>query len=144
LVKALREASADSMEKANRVLKRFLPKHNQQFMVKAEQDESAFVPWGEPRNPYSLFAFKYTRTVKNDNTISLDNHLLQLPPGRNRCSFAKAKVALYQHLDGGLTVQYKGVQIARFEHKLGVPLKIGKFTPAIPIYFTRDSACCPP
>ena len=131
LVKALREASADSLEKAISVLKRFLPKHNQRFMVKAEQqDESAFVPWGEPRNPYSLFAFKYTRTVKNDNTISFDNHPLQLPPGRERCSFAKAKVVLLQHLDGGLTVHYKDIQIARFAHKSGVPLKIGKFTPA--------------
>ena len=130
LVKALREGNADSLEKAIEVLKRFLHKHNQQFMVKAEQDGSAFVPWGEPRNPYSLFTFKYTRTVKNDNTISFDNHLLQLPPGKDRCSFAKAKVALYQHLDGGLTVHYKDVQIARFEHKPGVPLKIGKFTPA--------------
>ena len=130
LAKALREDSADSLEKAIGVLKRFLHKYNQRFMVKAEQDGSAFVPWGEPRNPYSLFAFKYTRTVKNDNTISFDNHLLQLPPGMNRSSFAKAKVALYQHLDGGLTEQYKCVQIARFKHKLCVPLKIGKFTPA--------------
>jgi len=130
LVKALREANTNSMEKANGVLKRFLHKYNQQFMVKAEQDGFAFVPWGEPRDTYNLFAFKYTRTVKNDNTISFDNHLLQLPPGRDRCSFSKAKVVLFQHLDGGLTVHYKDVQIARFEHKLGVPLKIGKFTPA--------------
>jgi len=56
-----------------------------------------------------------TRTVKNDNTISFDNHPLQLPPAKNRCSFAKAKVALYQHLNAGLTVHYKDVQIARFE-----------------------------
>ena len=130
LVKALREAEADSLEKANRVLKEYLPKHNQRFMVKTEQDGSAFVPWGEPRGPFSLFVFKYTRTVKNDNTISFDNHSLQLPPGKDRCSFAKAKVTLYQHLDGGLTVHYKDVQIARFEHKPGVPLKIGRFTPA--------------
>jgi len=27
-------------------------------------------------------------------------------------------------------MRYKDVQIARFEHKSGVPLKIGKFTPA--------------
>ena len=74
--------------------------------------------------------FKYTRTVKDDNTKSFDNHPLQLLPGRDRCSFAKAKVVLLQHLDGGLTVHYKDVQIARFEHKSGVPLKIGGFTPA--------------
>ena len=130
MVKALREDSADSLEKAIGVLKRFMHKYNQRFMVKAEQDGSAFVPWDEPRDPYSLFAFKYTRTVKHDKTISFDGHLLQLPPGRDRCSFAKAKVALHQHLDGGLTVHYKDVQIARFEHTLGAPLKIGKFTPA--------------
>ncbi|HEY59338.1 MAG TPA: ISNCY family transposase [Anaerolineae bacterium] len=38
LVKALREASADSLEKANGVLKRFLHNYNQRFMVKAQQD----------------------------------------------------------------------------------------------------------
>jgi len=27
-------------------------------------------------------------------------------------------------------VHYKDIQIARFEHKLGIPLKIGKFIPA--------------
>jgi hypothetical protein len=130
LVKALREAEANSLGKANSVLKEYLPKHNQRFMVKTEQGGSAFVPWGEPRDPYCLIAFKYTRTVKNDNTTSFDNHSLQLPPGKDRCSFAKEKVTLYQHLDGGLTVHYKDVKIARFEHKPGVPLKIGKFTPA--------------
>jgi len=91
LVKALREAGADSLPAANGVLKQFLGKYNQRFMVKAEQDESAFVPWGEPRDPYSLFAFKYTRTVKNDNTISFDNHLLQLPPGRDSVLLPKQK-----------------------------------------------------
>ena len=43
LVKALHEVSTDSMEKANGVLKRFLHKYNQRFMVKAEQDGAAFV-----------------------------------------------------------------------------------------------------
>ena len=39
-------------------------------------------------------------------------------------------LTIIPYLDGGLTVRYKDVQIARFEHKLGVPLKIGKFIPA--------------
>ena len=130
LIKALREAGADSLEDAIEVLKEFLPECNARFMVEAAQGGSAFVPWPDQIDPYDLFVFKYTRTVKNDNTIPFDLHRLQLPPDKDRCSFAKAKVALHQHLDGVLTVHYQGAEIARFEHNPNVPLKIGKFTPA--------------
>lgn len=129
LVKALREAHSDSIESANEVLKIFLPRYNNRFMVTAQQHGSEFVPWPAQMDPYNLFVFKYTRKVKNDNTFLFDQHILQLPPGKDRCSFAKATVALHQHLDGILTVHYHGLEIARFEHKRDLPLKIGRFTP---------------
>lgn len=130
LVKALRQAGANSLKMAIAVLKRFLRKYNQRFMLKAKQDESAFVPWPTSYDSDNLFVFKYIRTVNNDNTIRFNNHTLQLPPGKDRCSFAKAKVTLRQHLNGMLSVHYQDTQIASFEHKSGVPIKIGKFIPA--------------
>jgi transposase len=130
LVKALREAEASDLSTANAVLKIFLSKFNHQFMVNARQNESAYVPWDMSLDPDIFFVFKYTRIVKNDNTISFDNHILQLPSPTDRSSYAKAKVTLLHHLDGRLTVHYHHTQIACFQAVPDIPLQVGKFTPA--------------
>lgn len=129
LVKVLRDAGAQTLEDANQVLQEYLPQHNQRFIKKAAQEGSAFVPWAPKLAPEELFCFRYHRTVRNDNTISFDNVLLQIPPGKYRTHYAKAKVELRQHLDCALTVHYHGRQIARFEQAEGYPLRIGTFVP---------------
>lgn len=129
LVKALREAGAQTLTEANQVLRDYLPRHNRHFMKKAAQVGSAFVPWPPKLAPNELFCFRYQRTVRNDNTISFDNVLLQIPPGKHRTHYAKAKVELRQHLDCALTVNYHGKLIARFEQAEGFPLRIGSFVP---------------
>jgi transposase len=129
LVKALREAGAQTLEEANRVLQDYLPQHHQRFTKKAAQAGSAFVPWPPDLAPDDLFCFRYQRTVRNDNTISFDTVVLQIPPGKFRSHYAKANVELQQHLDCALTVHYHGKQIARFEQAKGYPLRIGSFVP---------------
>lgn len=129
LVKALREADAQTLAEANQILRDYLPRHNHRFMKKAAQVGSAFVPWPPKLAPNELFCFRYQRTVRNDNTISFDNVLLQIPPGKYRRHYAKAKVELRQHLDCTLTVHYHGKQIARFKQAEGCPLRIGAFVP---------------
>lgn len=129
LVKALREAKAKTLAEANQVLLDYLPKHNKHFMKKAAQEGSAFVPWPPSLAPDEHFCFRYTRRVRNDNTIVFDNVILQIPPGSFRKHYAKATVELRQHLDCALTVHYRGEQIARFEQAEGVPLRIGTFVP---------------
>lgn len=129
LVKALREAKAQTLEEANLILREYLPKHNQRFMKKPAQAGSAFVPWPSELAPDELFCFRYFRKVRNDNTISFSKAVLQIPPGRYREHFAKATVELRQHLDCSLTVHYHGQQIARFEQSEGFPLRIGRFVP---------------
>lgn len=130
LVKALREAGASDLISANAVLNLFLDRFNQRFMVTARQAESAYVPWDTALDADAFFVFHYARLVKNDNTISFDNHILQLPAPTDRSSFAKAKVTLLHHLDGRLTVHYHNAQIACFPSMPEIPLKVGKFTPA--------------
>lgn len=129
LVKALREARAQTLAEANQVLQDYLPKHNKRFIKKAAQEGSAFVPWPPNLAPDEHFCFRYTRRVRNDNTIVFDNVILQIPPGTHREHYAKATVELRQHLDCALTVYFHGEQIARFEQAEGFPLRIGSFLP---------------
>lgn len=129
LVKTLREAKAKTLAEANQVLQDYLPKHNKRFMKKAAQEGSAFVPWPPSLAPDEHFCFRYTRRVRNDNTIVFDSVVLQIPPGIFRAHYAKVTVELRQHLDCALTVHYRGEQIARFEQAEGVSLRIGTFAP---------------
>ena len=53
-----------------------------------------------------IFCFKYERTVNNDNTVSLNNRVLQIGPSELRVSFAKCRVIVYEHLDGSISIGY--------------------------------------
>jgi transposase len=133
LVKELRKAGASDLESANRVLAAYLPKFNARFQVKAAQPGSAYVPWPLERHAADYFCFKYTRKVTNDNTISLDGHRLQIPPGPQRKSYAKARVELRHHLDGSLTICYQGQSLITFQPADSpTPLRVGQFQPALP------------
>jgi transposase len=130
LVKALREAGASNREEANQVLRSFLPKHNQGFQMEPAQTGTAYVPWPKEYQVRDFFCFKHIRTVANDNTISFDGHRLQIPPGPQRRSFARAKVDVWQHLDGRLEVRYQGQSLVIFEPADEQPVRVQKFTPA--------------
>lgn len=130
LVKELRKANACNLDDANRVLAHFLPRFNARFSKQAAQPGSAFQPWPADLRPSDVFCFKYTRIVRNDNTISFDRHSLQIPPGPRRRSWARAQVEVRQHLEGQLTVHYHDQQIAVFQPAADTPLRIGHFTPA--------------
>lgn len=130
LVKALREAGASNLEEANQALAAFVPRFNRRFQVQPEQTHTAYVPWPNEYRPEHFFCFKHTRTVANDNTISFAGHRLQIPPGPHRSSYAKAKVDVWQHLDGRLEVRYRGHSLVTFEPADQQPVRVLKFTPA--------------
>lgn len=130
LVKALREAGAANREEANQVLALFLPPFNRRFQRQPAQAETAYVPWPKEYRPQDFFCFKHIRTVANDNTISFDGHRLQIPPGPQRRSYARAKVDVWQHLDGRLEVRYQGQSLITFEPADKQPVRVQKFNPA--------------
>ena len=131
LVKELRKAGACDLETANRVLAAYLPKFNARFQVKAAQPGSAYVPWPEDHSPADYFCFKCTRTVTNDNTVSFNKHRLQIPPGPQRKSYAKARVELRHYLDGSLAIFYQGQNLVTFQPADSpAPLRVGHFQPA--------------
>jgi transposase len=134
LVKELRKASACDLESANRVLAAYLPKFNARFQVEAAQPSSAYVPWPVERDPADYFCFKYARTVTNDNTVPFNKHRLQIPPGPQRKSYAKARVELRHHLDGSLAIVYQGQTLATFQPADSpAPPRVGHFQPAAPV-----------
>lgn len=132
LVKELRKASANDLESANRVLAAYLPKFNARFQVEAAQPGSAYVPWPPERDPAGYFCFKYTRIVTNDNTLPFNKHRLQIPPGPQRKSYAKARVDLYHYMDGSLAVFHQGQHLVTFQPATSAPPRVGLFQPATP------------
>jgi transposase len=134
LVKELRKASACDLESANRVLAAYLPKFNARFQVEAAQPGSAYVPWPVEQDPADYFCFKYARMVTNDNTLPFNKHRLQIPPGPQRKSYAKARVELRHHLDGSLAIVYQGQTLTTFQPAdSSAPPRVGHFQPAAPV-----------
>ena len=112
LVSELRMAGAQTMAEANQVVADFLPRYNQRFMVPAAQAGSAYQPTYPGFIPEQAFCLKYHRTVGSDNVVRFKNRRLQIQPGADRPSYARAKVTVYESFDGHLALYYKGQRLA--------------------------------
>lgn len=130
LVKELREAGASTQDEANQVLQRFLPRYSARFGVSPALPGSAYRPWPKDLQPEEVFCFKHCRTVSNDNTISFDGKRLQIPPGPDRVSYARARVEVQQRLDGSLVICHNGHTLVAFQPATPDPVRVGKFSPA--------------
>lgn len=108
LVAELRLAGVTTLEEANQVLWDYLPRFNTRFGVPAAQSGSAYRPVSAALDLAGVLCFKYQRTVAKDNTVRLGEHTLQLLPGPERTGYARARVEIQEHLDGGLMVTYQG------------------------------------
>jgi transposase len=92
------------MEAANRYLTEvYMPNHNREFMVPAQEDGVAYVPYIGP--PLAdILCEQFERTVGKDNCVSFDNLKLQIPADRYRHHYVKAKVRVHRYVDGTLAV----------------------------------------
>ena len=100
------------MDQANQWLEEYyMPRYNQRFGKQAAESGKAFVKVHK-RERYEKIAFAYEAVVSNDNCVRLGGLMIDVPPGRNRRSYAKAKVLVKQHLDGCWTVRWKDQIIA--------------------------------
>ena len=111
LVSELRLAGASTLQEANQALWDFLPRYSKRFAVPPAVSGSAYRPLDFTRLPEEVFCFKYERTVAADNTVQLGEHRLQLLPGKDRISYAKARVEIQERMDGSLAVYYRGEKI---------------------------------
>ena len=115
LVSELRLAGACTQEEANQVLWEYLPRYNTLFGVPAAQPGSAYRKVPSEVDIDGVLCFKYQRTVAHDNTVRFFGRNLQLLPGLDRLSYARARVEVQERLDGSLVVTYQGKVIATQE-----------------------------
>lgn len=132
LVKELRQAQVRTLEQADDLLLKFLPRFNDRFAKDPAQPEPAYQPWPKELRPETVFCFKHTRTVANDNTVSFGGFAFQIPPDRHRANYARCRVKLCQHLDGRLSIWYQQRRLIALDpaHP-GLP-QLGKFSPITP------------
>ena len=108
LVAELRLANANTIEEANRVLEVFLPRFNERFGVPATRSEPAYRPVDPELDIASVLCLKERRRVAKDNTVKYYGRTLQLYPGADRTSYARAHVEVQKRLDARILVQYHG------------------------------------
>jgi hypothetical protein len=102
LVSELRRAGADDLATANRVLARYLARHNERFAVPPMNGEPAWRPWSSPWPVESVLCFHYPRRVANDATIPWEGDALGLPRRSDGRSWAGRRIIVEERLDGSL------------------------------------------
>lgn len=115
LVSELRLAEAESIDQANKVLAKYLPWHNRRFGVPAGQPGTAYRPTPPGFISEEVFCLKHRRTVGLDNVVRFKGSRLQIQPGIDRPSYARARVTVHEQFDGSLAVYYKGNRLATSE-----------------------------
>ena len=110
LVSELRLAGAATLEEANRVLLGFLERFNARFRVAPAVAGSAYRAL-EGVDLDATLCFHYYRKVAKDNTVVWRDQTLQLAPGRDRSSYAKAVVEVQERLNGQVVILYKGLPL---------------------------------
>jgi len=125
LPQELRLRKITTMAAANEFLRRvWIPYHNRNFTVEAQQSGTAFVPYaGKELN--KIFSHQEPRMVGNDNTVQFGKLSLQIEPQTFRFSMAKCRVLVCQHLDKTISVYYGPHVLGRYQSN-GELLRRGK------------------
>jgi len=117
LPQELKLAGITDYEAANRYLDQaFIADFNHRFTVKPAQSESAFVPLAGI-DLRLLLSIQHQRVVANDNTVSFDRLVLQLPPSRQRLHYARCPVLVHEFPDRTIGVSYLGRLLATFNQQ---------------------------
>ncbi|MDE3181055.1 MAG: ISNCY family transposase [Acidobacteriota bacterium] len=121
LPQELRLAGIKSLEEANRFLReRYIGEFNRRFTVAAAEPGDAFVS-AKGRDLEQIFSIQHERAVNRDNTVSVDNRVLQIEKSRWRGTLAGCQVRVCEHLDGRLSVFYGPHLVGRYNAE-GEPL----------------------
>ncbi|MDE3179754.1 MAG: transposase, partial [Acidobacteriota bacterium] len=121
LPQELRLAGIKSLEEANRFLRdRYIGEFNRRFTVAAAEPGHAFVS-AKGRDLEQIFSIQHERTVNRDNTVSVENRVLQIEKSRWRTTLAGCRVRVCEHLDGQLSVCYGPHVVGRYNVE-GQPL----------------------
>jgi len=114
LPQELRLRGLRTVEEANHFLREeYIAAFNRRFQVPAAQAGRAFVPCRR-RDLDLIFSLQCQRTVNRDNTVSLQNLILQIEKVNWRGTLAGCTVTVHQHLDGTLSITYGPQRLGRY------------------------------
>jgi transposase len=103
-----------TLEEANRFLQStFIKAFNRRFAVRPKESQKAWRKAPQDLDLDRIISFRYTATVGNDNTVRLGGFILDIPPGPQGRSYAKAKVEARQLLNGSWRIYEKDHLIAK-------------------------------
>src|SRR5437763_485702 len=115
LPQELRLRKMTTVEEANGFLRQeYQAEFNRRFAVAAAGKGSAFVRTRRKDLDW-VFSIQHERTVNPDNTIALDNRILQIEKTRWRNTLSGCKVTVYELLNGKIVVRFGPHEVARFE-----------------------------
>jgi len=112
LVSELRLADARTMEDAQQVLRRFLPRYNRRFVVPAAEPGSAYRPVDPDLDLATVFCLKHMRTVGRDNVVRFKGRRLQILPSHGRMSYARTRVEVHKRMNGTLAIYHDGMRLS--------------------------------
>ena len=127
LPKELAAENITTMFDANQFLKDvYIPEHNRKFKVEAAEKESAFVRWLTGNISLNdILCIQEQRTVNNDNTVSYQGKIYQIPKNKERMHYIKAKVRIHEYADQSIAI-YHGQKL------------LGKFKPSAEIIINEN------
>jgi transposase len=106
LPKELALQGIKTIEEANKYLQEvYLPRHNAQFMSKAREPETVWMPW-VGMNLQEIFCIQAERTVHNDNTVTYHKFRLQIPNDDMRHHYVRTTVQVRQYMNGRMGIFY--------------------------------------
>jgi transposase len=115
LPQELRIRKIGSVEEANQFLRgEYIAEFNRRFAVAAAGKGSAFVRTRRKDLAW-VFSIQHERRVNPDNTIALDNRILQIEKSRWRNTLAGCTVRVYEFLDGTVVVRFGPHEVARWK-----------------------------
>lgn len=117
LPQELKLAGITDYAAANRYLDAtFVPDFNRRFTVKPAQPESAFVALAGI-DLRLMLSSQHDRVVGNDNTVSFNRLVLQLPRSTHRVHYVRCPVLVHEFPDRTLGVSYQGRLLATFSQQ---------------------------
>jgi len=122
LPQELRLHGITTVEAANRFLReQYIGELNRRFAVPAAEPGNAFLRCTR-RDLERVFAIQHERVVNRDNTVQVENRLLQIDRTAWRATLAGCRVIVYEHLDGTWSIGYGPHIVGRYT-AAGVPLE---------------------
>lgn len=104
-----------TVAQANEFLKnKFIPEFNKVFMKDVKEEGIAFTPY-LGKDLLDILSIQAERTVRNDNTISYNNLLLQIPQSKHRYHYVKCKVMVHEYYDGKVSIFHGPHKLASYD-----------------------------